>query len=207
VTAEKKDSQGLCFVGKISLPTFLQQQLKPKIGDIIEIPQYLPQFDAYNALEVCKENVIILSNPFEYSPDMGQKITTHQGAHYYTIGQRKGLHIGGRPEPSFVIGTDIETNTVFSGQTEQHAGLNRWALKIENKEVNWINLKYKINSGESLVCLFRIRYRQPLQAGTLYNIDGNLYILFAEKQRGITPGQFAAWYMDDELIGSGIILS
>ncbi len=207
VTAEKKDSQGLCFVGKISLPTFLQQQLKPKIGDIIEIPQHLTQFDDYNALEVSKENVIALSKPFEYSSDMGQKITTHQGAHYYTIGQRKGLHIGGRPEPSFVIGTDIETNTVYSGQTEQHPGLNRWALKIENKEVNWINMKHKINSYEALECLFRIRYRQPLQAGTLYNIDGTLYILFAEKQRGITPGQFAAWYINDELIGSGIILT
>lgn len=207
VTAEKKDSQGLCFVGKISLPTFLQQQLKPKTGDIIEIPPSLPQYDVYNALEPCRENVIELSKPFVYTPEMGQKITTHQGAHYYTIGQRKGLHIGGRPEPSFVIGTDIESNTVFSGQTEQHPGLNRWALRIENKDINWIYLKYKINNGESLECHFRIRYRQPLQRGTLYNLDNELYILFEEKQRGITPGQFAAWYIEDELIGSGVILS
>lgn len=206
VTAEKKDSQGLCFVGKISLPQFLQQQLMPKKGDIIEIPDTLEQYKHYNAIVPGIETVEELSAPFHYTPEMGTKVTEHQGAHYYTIGQRKGLHIGGRPEPSFVLATDTEKNIVYSGQREDHPGLNRLALKLDNKEINWINLKYKINNGESLDCQVRIRYRQPLQNALLVQKESGLYILFDQKQKGITPGQFAAWYIEDELIGSGIIL-
>ncbi len=206
VTAEKKDSQGLCFVGKISLPQFLQQQLMPKKGDIIEIPDTLEQYKRYNEIVPGIETIEELSAPFHYTPEMGTKITEHQGAHYYTIGQRKGLHIGGRPEPSFVLATDTEKNIVYSGQREDHPGLNRLALKIDNKEINWINLKYKINKGESLDCKVRIRYRQPLQNALLVQKESGLYILFDQKQKGITPGQFAAWYIEDELIGSGIIL-
>lgn len=207
VTAEKKDSQGLCFVGKISLPTFLQQQLKPIQGNVIEIPMDLEQFSQYSAIVPSIDNVELLAKPFVYSPEMGKIVTDHQGAHYYTIGQRKGLHIGGRPEPSFVIGTDIVTNTVYSGQTENHSGLNKYALLIDSKEINWINLKYKINNGETLECLARIRYRQQLKAATLINKENQLYLLFNEKERGITPGQFAAWYLGEELIGSGVIKS
>ena len=206
VTAEKKDSQGLCFVGKISLPQFLQQQLMPKKGDIIEIPDTLEQYKRYNEIVPGIETIEELSAPFHYTPEMGTKITEHQGAHYYTIGQRKGLHIGGRPEPSFVLATDTEKNIVYSGQREDHPGLNRLALKLDNKEINWINLKYKINKGESLDCQVRIRYRQPLQNALLVQKESGLYILFDQKQKGITPGQFAAWYIEDELIGSGIIL-
>ncbi len=205
VTADKKDSQGLCFVGKISLPQFLQQQLHPKKGDIIEIPDSLDQFATYGNIKPTIENVEELAKPFIYKRDQGVKVAEHQGAHYYTIGQRKGLHIGGRPEPSFVIGIDTNENCVYSGQRESHPGLNRFALKIDNKEVNWINLKYKLNVGSLLTCQFRIRYRQPLQQGTLIAKEDGLYILFNEKQRGITPGQFAAWYLNEELIGSGVI--
>ncbi|MDP5098411.1 MAG: tRNA 2-thiouridine(34) synthase MnmA [Crocinitomicaceae bacterium] len=207
VTAEKKDSQGLCFVGKISLPTFLQQQLKPIHGKVVEIPSNLKQFEEYNLIEPTLENVELLSTPFVYEPHFGEVVTDHQGAHYYTIGQRKGLHIGGRPEPSFVIGTDIVTNTVFSGQTEGHPGLNKYALHIDSKEINWMNVKYKINNGESLSCMARIRYRQQLKEATIVMKNDELYMLFKEKQRGITPGQFAAWYINDELIGSGVIRS
>ncbi len=207
VTAEKKDSQGLCFVGKISLPTFLQQQLKPIHGKVVEIPSNLKQFEEYNLIEPTLENVELLSTPFVYEPHFGEVVTDHQGAHYYTIGQRKGLHIGGRPEPSFVIGTDIVTNTVFSGQTEGHPGLNKYALHIDSKEINWMNVKYKINNGESLSCMARIRYRQQLKEATIVMKSNELYMLFKEKQRGITPGQFAAWYINDELIGSGVIRS
>lgn len=207
VTAEKKDSQGLCFVGKISLPQFLQQKLVAKKGDVIEVSPDLEQFKAYNALTPSVENVEELTQPFVYKKEMGVKVAEHQGAHFYTIGQRKGLHIGGRPEPSFVIGIDTVENIVFSGQTDEHPGLNRIALKIENQDVHWINLKYRINNGDQLMCMARIRYRQPLRPVTLIQKESGLYLLFTEKQKGITPGQFAAWYIDEELIGSGVIAS
>jgi len=204
-TADKKDSQGLCFVGKISLPQFLQQKLKPKQGNIIEIPDSIEQFVNYNQLEPTIENVELLATPFEYEESMGQKVENHQGAHYYTIGQRKGLHIGGRPLPSFVIGINTETNTVYSGQNEDHTGLNRYALFIDNESIHYINQKYILKDGETQELLVRIRYRQALQPATLIKKSNGLYILFQQKQKGITPGQFAAWYDEEELIGSGVI--
>lgn len=205
VTADKKDSQGLCFVGKISLPTFLQQKLISKKGQVIEIPVDLEQFERYKEIPVDLRHIEDLSRPFNYNVSQGKVVAEHLGAHFYTIGQRKGLHIGGRPEPSFVIGIDTIENVVYSGQTEEHPGLNKYALKIQKEEVNWINLKYKIKLEETLNCQFRIRYRQPLQNGTLIMKDEGLYILFEKKQKGITPGQFAAWYIGEELIGSGVI--
>jgi tRNA-specific 2-thiouridylase len=207
VTAEKKDSQGLCFVGKISLPTFLQQKLRAVKGDVIEVPADLDQFVNYDSIERTVEHLEELCKPFEFSREMGVKVAEHQGAHFYTIGQRKGLHIGGRPEPSFVIGIDTDANLVFSGQTEEHPGLNRWALKIEAQDVHWVNPTYSLNIGEQLECEVRIRYRQKLRSATLYKKETGLYILFEEKQKGITPGQFAAWYIGEELIGSGVIAS
>ena len=204
VTAEKKDSQGLCFVGKISLPTFLQQQLKPKKGAVIEIPADFEQFEQYKNIEPTIQNVEVLSESFTYSPTDGIQVTEHQGAHYYTIGQRKGLHIGGRPEPSFVIGIDTNSNIVYSGQKESHPGLNKWALNLEKESFNWINASnYDLTNG--LECLVRIRYRQPLQKAKLIQKLDEFYILFEQKQRGITPGQFASWYIDNELIGSAVI--
>ncbi|NBR14728.1 MAG: tRNA 2-thiouridine(34) synthase MnmA [Crocinitomicaceae bacterium] len=205
VTAEKKDSQGLCFVGKISLPTFLQQQLQPKSGSIIEIPENLEQFETYNSIEPTVENIETLAQPFQFSKDQGVEVQKHQGAHYYTIGQRKGLHIGGRPEPSFVIGIDTIENVVYSGQTEVHPGLNRYALKLEKESFNWIQSKLNYNLVGGLRFDFRIRYRQPLQSGMLVEKNNEFYILFDMKQKGITPGQFAAWYLDNELIGSAVI--
>jgi tRNA-specific 2-thiouridylase len=204
-TADKKDSQGLCFVGKISLPQFLQQKLKPKQGNIIEVPETNEQFVNYNKIEPSIENAELLSAPFVYTESMGEKVENHQGAHYYTIGQRKGLHIGGRPLPSFVIGINTETNTVYSGQNENHPGLNRYALFIENQSIHYINKKYYLDENEHLEMSVRIRYRQALQKAILIKKSNGLYILFNEKQKGITPGQFAAWYLDDELIGSGVI--
>ena len=140
ITAEKKDSQGLCFVGKISLPTFLQQKLSPIQGDIVEIPDDLKAFVDYSEIKVAPENVLELARPFTYEPNQGEVVTTHQGAHYYTIGQRKGLHIGGRPNPSFVIETDVNTNTVYSGQNDTHPGLNRWALKVSKEGLLFVGL-------------------------------------------------------------------
>jgi tRNA-specific 2-thiouridylase len=205
VTAAKKDSQGLCFVGKISLPEFLQQKLEVKNGNVIEVSYLEEQYKSYNLLEPRLENCEVLSAPFRYTPGMGQVVAEHIGAHYYTIGQRKGLHIGGRPQPSFVIGIDTETNTVYSGQTEAHPGLNKWALKIENVDCHWVNPNFELAINESRSFDIRIRYRQALRKGTLLRKENGYYILFEALQKGVTPGQFAAWYDNDELIGSGII--
>lgn len=205
VTAAKKDSQGLCFVGKIALPTFLQQQLAPKEGPVIEVSPNLEIYNQYNELAPTIQNIEALAQPFTYKIDDGIIVTKHQGAHYYTIGQRKGLHIGGRPEPSFVIGIDTANNVVYSGQTEQHPGLNRWALKLEQHSISWIQKSETFEKTNQLNCLVRIRYRQPLQEAQLISKEGEFYILFKHKQKGITPGQFAAWYCDDELLGSGVI--
>ena len=205
ITADKKDSQGLCFVGKIALPTFLQQQLAPKIGPVIEVPSDLDQFKAYETLQPIASNIELLSKPFHYELTDGKEVTTHQGAHYYTIGQRKGLHIGGRPEPSFVIGIDTIHNIVYSGQNEQHPGLNRWALKLDENSISWVNKVQEFELNQLLPCLVRIRYRQPLQKATLLKNDTGCYILFEHKQKGIAPGQFAAWYNGEELLGSGVI--
>lgn len=205
VTAEKKDSQGLCFVGKISLPEFLQQKLQVKHGKIIEINELNDQYIHYSNIPVNLDHVVELSKEFSYTPSMGLEVEKHIGAHYYTIGQRKGLHIGGRPNPSFVIGIDTETNTVYSGQKDDHPGLNKWALKIETTEMHWINPLFSMNPGDVRTFDIRIRYRQALQKGTITRLEDGYYILFDKKQRGIAPGQFAALYLDEELIGSGII--
>ncbi len=204
ITAEKKDSQGLCFIGKVKLPTFLQQQLLPKDGDIIELPTDLAMFRDYQALLKTKD-FKALSEPFTYFPRLGKKVGTHHGAHYFTIGQRKGLAVGGTPLPLFVIGTDVETNTIYTGQGDQHPGLNRKALFIEHKDAHWIRNDFKLNKGETAYYGVRIRYRQPLVNAELICEEEGLYILFDETVSGISPGQFAAWYLNDELIGSGTI--
>jgi tRNA-specific 2-thiouridylase len=205
ITAAKKDSQGLCFVGKIALPTFLQQQLAAKIGPVIEVPSDLDQFKAYETLQPNASNIELLAKPFHFELTDGKEVTTHQGAHYYTIGQRKGLHIGGRPEPSFVIGINTLNNIVYSGQNEQHPGLNRWALKLDESSISWINAHPEFETTHELNCLVRIRYRQPLQKAKLLRTATGYYILFEQKQKGIAPGQFAAWYAQDELLGSAVI--
>ena len=205
ITAEKKDSQGLCFVGKISLPDFLQQQLKVRKGEIIEIPDELPQLVDYHNIPRKEENVELLSKAFSFKAEEGIVVGEHQGAHFYTIGQRKGLNIGGRPKPSFVIQTDIENNLVFSGQTDKHKALNRWALKVDKESITYSNIKHRLNPGDIKKFDVRIRYRQSLQRATLIMKEDFLYVLFDKVQRGITPGQFCAWYDNDELIGSGII--
>ena len=204
VTAKKKDSQGLCFVGKISLPLFLQQKLKSKVGEIIEIPNDLTQFEVYNALTIGAENVSLLAAPFSYTKDIGTIVGQHQGAYYFTIGQRKGLQIGGKPLPSFIIGVDTKNNLLYTGQSELHNGLNKYALKLEVNSINWLNNK-ELYINNQLSCRVRIRYRQPLQIATLHRVNGDVFILFSKKQKGITPGQFAAWYQGDELLGSGVI--
>ena len=208
LTAEKKDSQGLCFVGKISLPEFLQQQLKPKKGIVVEIPADLHTLISYHAIPATPENVEELSMPFVFDRENGKMVAEHQGAHYYTIGQRKGLHIGGRPLPSFAIQIDVENNIVYSCQGTDHPALNRIALVMETDSINWIQ-KPAWSRKESFAVPIKakIRYRQPLQKALFIKKSGNYYLLFDQLQRGITSGQFAAWYINEELIGSAVIVS
>ena len=206
VTADKKDSQGLCFVGKISLPTFLQQKLKAKKGKVLEVSNKHFHNQAHSKVEDTLENVIKLAQPFELANAETIEVAEHQGAHFYTIGQRKGLNIGGRPLPSFVIGIDTSNNLVYSAQGEDHPLLNRKALFIKEDEVHWVNPKEKVKKGETKALKVRIRYRQALQDATLVHNEDGMYIYFDQYQKGITPGQFAAFYENEELIGSGVIL-
>lgn len=205
VTAEKKDSQGLCFVGKISLPEFLQQKLAPKEGEVLVISENYEPYLKKKEITVSAENVKELSLPYAYEKKFGKIKGKHTGAHYFTIGQRKGLHIGGTVEPLFVIATDVESNIIFTGEGEKHPGLYRHALFISNNDVHWIREDLRLKTGETMKVNARIRYRQPLQKAELIMKEEGLYILFEKAQKGITPGQFAAWYLGEELLGSGII--
>ena len=207
ITADKKDSQGLCFVGKISLPEFLQQQLKIKKGDVIEVPEDLPQLLDYNKIPTDIAHIEELSKPFSFTSSEGVKVAEHQGAHFYTIGQRKGLNIGGRPKPSFVVQIDTVNNLVYSAQTAEHRALNRRALQIEDDSLTYADDQFTIKEGEERSYLFRIRYRQPLQKGVITRNENGVFVLFEKDQRGITPGQFCAFYDGEELIGSGVIQS
>lgn len=200
LTAEKKDSQGLCFIGKVRLPDFLQQQLKPKQGKVILVDENHPNFQISNDADLDT-----LCSPYSFSPNMGKEIGEHQGAHYYTVGQRKGLGIGGFPLPLFVLHTETQNNIIYLGQGETHSGLHRKGLFIKNDDVHWVRPDKKLTVGTEARYMVRIRYRQALQAAQLIQKENGLYILFDSKQKGITPGQFAAWYSNDELIGSGVI--
>ncbi len=206
-SADKKDSQGICFVGKVDLPVFLQQKLLPKKGDIIEIPE-----DYYKNLHTLPEidhieNIIKIAAPFKYSRMDGNKIGEHNGAHYYTVGQRKGLNIGGKPFPLFVIATDIDENIIYVGQGQEHPGLFRKALFLQQNEIHFLRTDLKMAKGEQRNYMVRHRYRQPLQEATIKMELEGMYILFKDAQRGITAGQFAAWYENEELIGSGPIFA
>ena len=207
-TAQRKDSQGICFVGKVHLPTFLQQKLKAKEGNIVEIRDKWIYPDIAHGLpldKVSKETLLLLAEPFRYEPSSGKVIGKHNGAYFFTVGQRKGMNIGGHKEPLFVIGTDVEKNIVYVGEGQSHPGLYRKGLFVRNDDIHWIRTDLEMNNGESREYLVRIRYRQPLQKAKLYRQPDGMYIIFNKLQRGIAPGQFAAWYHEDEVIGSGVI--
>ena len=291
-SADKKDSQGICFVGKVDLPTFLQQKLKPKEGDVIEVydsyytdnqqykfihdtlesiladndgslnmitryisedkakpshdrrekggPMPVSPFSAEKIAMMTDEELEKLSEPVRYEIEFetetyrsgkkhvkktrykdnpfGKIVGKHDGAQFYTIGQRKGLNIGGHKDSIFVIGTDIEKNIIYVGEGHTHKGLSRSCLRVLPEEIHWIREDMKMEIGEIRRYRVRIRYRQPLQDATLVMRQNGLFIIFDEPQRGITPGQFAAWYSpikdgsevstcetSVEMIGSGVI--
>ncbi|MFQ3341350.1 MAG: tRNA-specific 2-thiouridylase [Flavobacteriaceae bacterium] len=202
VTAEKKDSQGLCFIGKVRLPDFLQQQLKPKAGTIIEIPN---DFSVYSKSTTHQDDLVNRSKKVRYQPKDGVEVGKHNGAHFYTIGQRKGLGVGGNVEPLFIIDTNVDDNTIYVGQGKAHPGLFRHALKVAQEDIHWVREDLELKPGETLSVNTRIRYRQALQQATLFQTEDALYVSFENPQSAITSGQFVAWYQKQELIGSGVI--
>lgn len=206
ITAGKKDSQGLCFIGKVRLPDFLQQQLKPRQGLIVEVPSTASQYQQPDpTFADMQEQLAYQARKQVYNPSDGKVVGQHSGAHYFTKGQRKGLHVGGTPEPLFVIQTDVAENIIYTGQGKEHPGLYRRTLFVHAEEVHWVRTDLALAEGESMKVLARIRYRQPLQKATLYCTGNGLYVDFEEKQSAITEGQFVAWYAGEELLGSGVI--
>ena len=206
ITAEKKDSQGLCFVGKVKLPDFLKQRLTPKKGKVIKIDsKFIQQKTDLTMFNSKEEELQLLSAPYSFSSADGQEIGEHNGAYYYTVGQRKGLNIGGFRDPLFVLQTDVSNNIIYVGMGESHPALFKKALFVCSNEIHWIREDLKIDENETMQIEFRIRYRQPLQSGTLYRFKKGLYILFDKPISSVTAGQFVSWYINDELIGSGII--
>jgi len=206
ITADKRDSQGLCFIGKVRLPEFLQQKLAAKEGKIVEVPMeysgYQQEIPIFTSEE---EEFKYLSEKQRYTVTDGTVVGTHQGAHYFTKGQRKGLAVGGTKEPLFVIDTDVTTNVIYTGQGKQHPGLYRRGLFVKEEEIHWVREDRRLIVDQSLPVMARIRYRQPLEKASLHRTISGLYVIFEKPQSAITEGQFVAWYEGEELLGSGVI--
>lgn len=204
ITADKKDSQGLCFIGKVRLPDFLQQQLKPKKGEIVEIPADSSLYKSKKDNDA-SDDIHILSQKMKYQKSDGKVVSTHDGAHFFTKGQRKGLAVGGTKEPLFVIDTDVKENIIYTGQGKNHPGLFKRGLEVKAKDIHWIREDLELKAGETMSVQARIRYRQPLEKATLHQTKDSLFVIFENNQSAITEGQFVAWYQGDELLGSGVI--
>jgi len=206
ITAEKKDSQGLCFIGKVRLPEFLQQKLQPKEGEIVNIPfdfeQYTKSVPKFKNKEA---ELNYFSTKFSYKKEDGDIVGKHQGAHYFTKGQRKGLNVGGTKEALYVVETDVVENIIYTGEGKNHQGLYRNVLFVSNDEIHWIREDLALNIGENMQVDARIRYRQTLEKATLFKVENGLYVEFDNKQSAIQEGQFVAWYQKEELLGSGVI--
>jgi tRNA-specific 2-thiouridylase len=206
ITAEKKDSQGLCFIGKVRLPEFLQQQLQPKDGLIFEVDA---ANDIYSQKEInfdsIEEKLAFEAKNIQYTPEVAKVVGKHQGAHYFTIGQRKGLNVGGTKEALFIISTDVEANTIYTGQGHNHPGLFKKALFVAKDEIHWIRPDLALANGQKMEVMARIRYRQELQKATLHQFENGMYVEFDQPQSAITQGQFVSWHVGEELVGSGVI--
>lgn len=206
ITAEKKDSQGLCFIGKVRLPEFLQQKLQPKEGVIVQVDnnsdvyqKNIPVFDSK------EQELDFFATKYHYEQQDGKVVGKHQGAHYFTKGQRKGLAVGGTKEPLFVIETDVNENVIYAGEGKLHKGLYRNVLFVTNKEEHWVREDLTLKPHETMEVQARIRYRQPLEKATLHKVENGLFVEFKNPQSAIQEGQFVAWYQEEELLGSGVI--
>ena len=206
ITAEKKDSQGLCFIGKVRLPEFLQQKLRSKEGEIVKVSDtadiYQREQPNFNSKE---EELDFFATKYQYNKQDGIVVGKHQGAHYFTKGQRKGLAVGGTKEPLFVIDTDVQENIIYVGEGKHHKGLYRNVLFVSNEEEHWIREDLKLKNYQSLDVEARIRYRQPLEKAILHKVDNGIFVEFQNPQSAIQEGQFVAWYKNEELLGSGVI--
>ena len=206
ITAEKKDSQGLCFIGKVRLPEFLQQKLQTKEGEIVQVPNsanlYQRELPNFNSKA---EELDFFATKFQYNKQDGKVVGKHLGAHYFTKGQRKGLAVGGTKEPLFVIETDVRENVIYAGEGKNHKGLYRSVLFVSNEEEHWIREDLKLKNQESLDVEARIRYRQPLEKAILHKVENGIFVEFQNPQSAIQEGQFVAWYQNEELLGSGVI--
>ncbi|WP_262509358.1 tRNA 2-thiouridine(34) synthase MnmA [Tenacibaculum soleae] len=206
ITADKKDSQGLCFIGKVRLPDFLQQKLQPKEGVIVQIPSDFEQYTKIAPDFKSKEEELeYYSTKFSYNKEDGKIVGKHQGAHYFTKGQRKGLNVGGTKEALYVIETDVNENVIYTGEGKNHQGLYRNVLFVSNEELHWVREDLALKQGGIMEVEARIRYRQQLEKATLYKVESGLYVEFKNKQSAIQEGQFVAWYINEELLGSGVI--
>ena len=206
ITADKKDSQGLCFIGKVRLPEFLQQKLQPKEGVIVSVSSKLAAYTKEIPEFPSKEEELAFhATKFQYHRSEGEVVGKHQGAHYFTKGQRKGLAVGGTVEPLFVLETDVKENIIYVGEGKNHPGLYRNVLFVSNEELHWIREDLTMKTGTSLKVDARIRYRQVLEKATLYKVEKGMYVAFENPQSAITEGQFVAWYQQDDLLGSGVI--
>lgn len=206
ITADKKDSQGLCFIGKVRLPEFLQQKLQPKEGNIVEISAEEPvYYQEVPSFETKQQELAFLAANIDYSDVKSKVLGKHQGAHYFTKGQRKGLNVGGTKEGLYVIETDVEKNVIYTGQGSNHPGLFKKALFVKPEEIHWVREDLHLQPNETLEVKARIRYRQALQKATLYQFENGLYVEFEEPQSAITEGQFVSWHVNDEILGSGVI--
>ena len=206
ITAEKKDSQGLCFIGKVRLPEFLQQKLQSKEGVIVQVSDtaevYQRKQPNFNSKE---EELDFFATKYQYNKQDGKVVGKHLGAHYFTKGQRKGLAVGGTKEPLFVIETDVRENVIYAGEGKHHKGLYRSVLFVSNEEEHWIREDLKLKNQESLDVEARIRYRQPLEKAILHKVENGIFVEFQNPQSAIQEGQFVAWYQNEELLGSGVI--
>ncbi|WP_185859966.1 tRNA 2-thiouridine(34) synthase MnmA [Blattabacterium cuenoti] len=204
--AHKKDSQGLCFVGKIQLSRFLQKKIFPKKGEIVMIDSNALMYHTKKKSFLSKEEeLFFLSKRKKYQKSDGKVIGYHHGAQFFTKGQRKGISVGGQNKALFVIETDIKENIVYTGMGKNHPGLYKKSLFIHEKDIHWIREDLALLNGEKIEVFCRIRYRQPLQKALLYKIQNGMFIEFEVLQCAITEGQFAVWYLDEEVIGSGVI--
>ena len=206
ITAEKKDSQGLCFIGKVRLPEFLQQKLQSKEGEIVQVSNtadvYQREQPNFNSKA---EELDFFATKYQYNKQDGKVVGKHLGAHYFTKGQRKGLAVGGTKEPLFVIETDVRENVIYAGEGKHHKGLFRSVLFVSNEEEHWIREDLKLKNQESLDVEARIRYRQPLEKAILHKVENGIFVEFQNPQSAIQEGQFVAWYKNEELLGSGVI--
>tara|TARA_B100000963_G_scaffold321654_1_gene305160 strand:- start:75364 stop:76551 length:1188 start_codon:yes stop_codon:yes gene_type:complete len=205
-TAEKRDSQGLCFIGKVKLPDFLKQKLIERKGNIILIEKQ--SFLERNKESFHKTFDAFLDNnskPSIFSLEDGDTIGYHNGAHFYTVGQRKGLSIGGTNKPLYILKTDVKNNIIYVGEGNDHPGLFRRGIAINREKVHWLREDIKLCENEFLKVKSRIRYRQKLKNSYLYMRNKKLFIIFDSPISSISEGQFVVWYLKNELIGSAAI--